>query len=81
LAPAFRHDSGVHGYDLGEISIEGSPPDPEVIDDIPDKRVVHRVLEHRLGEANFLLIKYARPPTPTSPLSGRRETGFGVFDD
>jgi hypothetical protein len=28
----------------GEISVEGSPPDPEVIDDIPDKRVAHRVL-------------------------------------
>ena len=40
----------------GEISVEGSPPDPEVIDDIPDKRIVHRVLEHRLGEANFLLV-------------------------
>jgi len=63
LAPAFRHDSGVHGYDLGEISIEGSPPDPEVIDDITDKRVVHRVLEHRLGEANFLLVQHAWPPT------------------
>jgi hypothetical protein len=41
----------------GEISVEGSPPDPEVIDDIPDKRVVYRVLEHRLGEANFLLVQ------------------------
>ena len=65
----------------GEISVEGSPPDPEVIDDIPDKRVVNRVLEHRLGEANFLLVQYAWPPTSASPLSGRHETGFGVFDD
>jgi hypothetical protein len=65
----------------GEISVKGSPPDPEVIDDIPDKRVVHRVLEHCLGEANFLLVQYARPPTPASPLSGCGETGLGVFDD
>ena len=65
----------------GKISVEGRPPDPEVIDDIPDKRVVHRVLEHRLGEANFLLVQYVRPPTPASPLSGSRETGLGVFDD
>jgi hypothetical protein len=65
----------------GEISVEGSPPDPEVINDIPDKRVVHRVLEHRLSEANFFLVQDARPPTPTSPLSGRGETGLGVFDD
>jgi len=65
----------------GEISVEGSPPDPEVIDDIPDKRIVHRVLEHRLGEANFLLVQYTWAPTPASPLSGRGETGLGVFDD
>jgi hypothetical protein len=25
----------------GEVSVEGSPPNPEVIDDIPDKRVVY----------------------------------------
>ena len=35
-----------------EISVEGGPADPEVIDDIPDKRVVHRVLEHRLNQAS-----------------------------
>jgi len=64
-----------------EISVECSPPDPEVIDDIPDERVVHRVLEHRFGEANFLLVQYGWPPTPAAPLSGSHETGFGVFDD
>ena len=47
----------------GEVSVEGSPPNPEVIDDIPDKRVVHRVLEHCLGDAGFLLVQYrGRPP-------------------
>jgi hypothetical protein len=52
-----------------------------VIDDISDKQVVHCVLEHRRGEASFLLVQYAWPPTPAAPLSGSRETGFGVFDD
>ena len=63
----------------GEISVEGSPPNPEVIDDIPDERVVHRVLEHRLGEANFLLVQYGWPPTPAAPLSGGHEASFLVF--
>jgi hypothetical protein len=31
--------------------VEGRPPDLEVIDDITDKRIVHRVLEHRLGDS------------------------------
>ena len=30
----------------------GRPPDSEVIDNIPDKRVVPRVLEHRLSHAS-----------------------------
>jgi hypothetical protein len=65
----------------GEISVEGSPADPEVIDDIADERVIHRVLEHRHGDANFLLVQYGWPPAPAAPLSGSHETGFGVFDD
>ena len=32
--------------------MEGRPPDFEVIYDIPVKRVVHRVLEHRLSQAS-----------------------------
>lgn len=35
-----------------KISIESRPPDSEVIDEIPDKWVVHRVLEHRLSQAS-----------------------------
>jgi hypothetical protein len=65
----------------GEISVEGSPADPEMIDDIAHKRVVHRILEHRLREADFLLVQYGWPPTAASSLSGRRETCLGVFDD
>jgi hypothetical protein len=65
----------------GEISVECSPPDPEVIDDIPDERVVHRVLEHGLGEASFLLVQHRWPAAPTSALASRREAGFGIFDD
>ncbi|MBM0745593.1 hypothetical protein JOY44_29680 (plasmid) [Phormidium sp. CLA17] len=34
-----------------KIAIESSSPDSEVIDDIPDKRVVYRVLEHRLSQS------------------------------
>ena len=30
----------------------GRPPDSEVIDNIPDRRVVPRVLEHRLSHAS-----------------------------
>ena len=52
-----------------------------MIDDIPDERVIHRVLEHRLGDAGFLLVQHPWPPALTSPLSSRREFGFGVFDD
>jgi hypothetical protein len=52
-----------------------------LIDDIPDKRVVHRVPEHRLGEADSLLVQHLWPPAPAAPLSGRREAGPGVFDD
>src|SRR3954469_19056624 len=65
----------------GEISLEGRPPDPEAINDIADKRVVHRVLEHRLGDADAFLVQHRRPPAPASPLSGRREARPGVFDD
>src|ERR1700722_11835076 len=65
----------------GEVSVEGSPPNPEVIDDIPDKRVVHRVLDHCLGDAGFLLVQYPWPPAPASALSSRRKAGLGVFDD
>jgi hypothetical protein len=63
-----------------EISVEGRPPDPEAIDDIADKRVVHRVLEHRLGNTDAFFVQH-RPPSPASPLSGRREARPGVFDD
>jgi hypothetical protein len=52
-----------------------------VIDDIADKRLVHRVLEHRLGDTDAFLAQYQRPSTPASPLSSRRETRPGVFDD
>ena len=34
-----------------KIALESRSPDSEVIDDIPDKRVVHRVLEHRLSQS------------------------------
>jgi len=64
-----------------KISVEGSPSDPEVIDDIPDERVVHRVLEHCLGDAGFLLVQHPGPPASASALSSRREAGLGVFDD
>ena len=59
--------------------MEGGLPNPEVIDDILDKRVAHRVLEHCLGDAGF--------PCPI-PVAGRPcvrafeppEAGLGVFD-
>jgi|SRR3954451_5120615 hypothetical protein len=65
----------------GEISLEGRPPDPEAINDIADKRVVHRVLEHHLGDADAFLVQHRWLPAPASPLSGRREARPGVFDD
>jgi len=64
-----------------KISVEGGPADPEMIDDIPDKRVVYRVLEHCLGDAGFLLVQYPRPSAPAPALSSCREAGLGVFDD
>ena len=64
-----------------EISVEGGPADLEVVDNVPDKWIVHRVLEHRLSDAGFLLVQYPRPPAPSSSLSSRREAGASVFDD
>jgi hypothetical protein len=52
-----------------------------MIDDIPDERVVHRILEHRLADADFLLVQHPWPPAVASPFSSCREAGFGVFDD
>src|SRR5271155_4545574 len=52
-----------------------------MIDDIPDKRVVRRVLEHGLGEADFLLVHCRWASTLASALSSRREAGLGVLDD
>ena len=44
LGPTFRTDGAVPGDDPGEIAIESRPPESEVIDDSPGKRIVHRVL-------------------------------------
>jgi hypothetical protein len=64
-----------------EVSVEGRPPDLEVVDDVADKRLVHRVPEHRLGDTDAFLVQHRRPPAPASPLSGRREARPGVLDD
>ena len=52
-----------------------------MIDDVADKRVVHRVLGHRLGNTDAFFVQHRRPPVPAFPLSGRREARLGVFDD
>src|SRR5579883_322201 len=46
--------------------------------DISDKRVVHRVLEHRLGDTDFLLAQCRWTFTLSSPLSGRRKTSLAL---
>jgi len=50
-----------------------------MIDDIPDERVVRRVLEHGLGEADFLLVHCRWASPLASSLSSRRETGLGIL--
>jgi hypothetical protein len=52
-----------------------------MVDDVPDKRIVHGILEHRLGGADFVLVQYRWSPASASPFSGRGEPRSGVFDN
>ncbi len=64
-----------------KISIESSPPDTELINDISDEWIVFGILEHCFGIFDALLIHALGSAPSTTPLIGSRQPSSGVLNN